>query len=313
MDKRVFLFPGQGSQYVGMGADLARNYPSARNVFDEADRVLGFPLSQLCFEGPSGQLSRTKYTQPAVLTTSIAVLEVLKEKGIACHAVAGHSLGEYSALVAAGVLSFTDALKIVQRRAELMDDAMPPGQGGMVAVLGLDREKVEEVCRVASAKGIVQPANYNAPGQVVISGTREGLAEAAGLARQAGARRVIPLPVSGPFHSSLMQKVGEALKEYIKNFNFKEPDIPLVMNVTGDYVSDPERIQDYLIEQVSSPVCWEQAMNKLSSDGFIHFTEVGPGQVLSGLVKRIIPNCKVSQVGDQASLEKMLAQDGRTV
>lgn len=312
MDKRVFLFPGQGSQRVGMGADLARAYRSAKKIYDEADQILGFSISHLCFEGPAEQLSRTRYTQPAVLTTSIAVLEVIKEKGIAYDAVAGHSLGEYSALVAAGVLSFGDALKIVQKRAELMDDAVPAGQGGMVAVLGLDRKKIEEICEIAGAKGVVEPANYNAPRQIVISGTREGLDEATGLARQAGAK-VIPLAVSGPFHSSLMKSVGESLKQYIKSFDFKRPEIPVVMNVTGDYVYDPDQIRNYLVEQVSSPVRWEQTINRLFSEGFTHFIEVGPGQVLSGLVKRILPGSNVSHIEDLASLEKMLEEEGRTV
>ncbi|MGB9792349.1 MAG: ACP S-malonyltransferase, partial [Thermacetogeniaceae bacterium] len=304
--------PGQGSQRVGMGAELAKAFKCAKKIYERADQILGYSISKLCFEGPLEQLSLTKYTQPAVLTTSIAILEVLKEYGIEYEAVAGHSLGEYSALIAAGVLSFEDALKIVQKRAELMDSAIPAGEGGMAAVLGLDRKKVEEICTTASAKGVVEPANYNAPRQIVISGTKEGLAEATQLARQAGAK-VIPLAVSGPFHSSLMKGVGEALKQYLSGFDFKKPELALVMNVTGDYVYEPERIRDYLVEQVSSPVCWEQAVNRLFNDGFTDFIEVGPGQVLSGLVRRIAPNCKVAHVEDLASLEKMLAEGGRTV
>lgn len=313
MNKRVLLFPGQGSQRVGMGADFAKTFLSARRIYEKADQLLGYSISKLCFEGPLEQLSRTKYTQPAVLTTSIAIFEVLREHGITYEAVAGHSLGEYSALVAAGVLSFEDALKIVQKRAELMDSATSPGEGGMVAVLGLDRKKVEEICETARAKGTVEPANYNAPRQIVISGTREGLAEASQLARQAGAR-VVTLAVSGPFHSSLMKGVGESFKRYLNGFDFKKPEIAaVVMNVTGDYVSEPERIRDYLVEQVSSPVCWEQMIKRLFSDGFTDFVEVGPGQVLCGLVRRIVSNCNVANVEDLASLEKVLAEDGRTV
>lgn len=312
MSKRALLFPGQGSQRVGMGAEFAQKFASARRIYEKADQLLGYPISKLCFEGPLEQLSRTKYTQPAVLTTSIAILEVIKEHGIAYEAVAGHSLGEYSALVAAGVLCFEDALKIVQRRAELMDSASPPGAGGMAAVLGLDRERVEEICRTASAKGTVEPANYNAPRQIVISGTKEGLDEAIQLARSAGAK-VVALAVSGPFHSSLMKGVSESLQGYLQGFDFKKPKAAVVMNVTGDYVSEPEQIRDYLVKQVCSPVRWEQTIRKLFEDGFTDFIEVGPGQVLCGLVRRVVSGCRVAHVEDLASLEKMLAEDRRTV
>lgn len=308
MSKKVFVFPGQGSQYVGMGSDLAQNYDVAADIFRQADQILGFPLTKLCFEGPAQLLSRTKFTQPAVFTTSIAVLEVLKKEKISYDAVTGHSLGEYTALVAAGVLEFPDALKLVQRRAELMEKSFPEGQGGMMAILGLQSEKVGEICRQAEARGVVVPANFNAPGQVVISGDRDGLREAALLARSAGAKRVIPLSVSGPFHSPLMGEVGWHLSLLLREIPFSSPRIPFVANTTGDYVSEPETIKKLLVEQVKSVVYWENSIRKLYQDGYRTFVEVGPGKVLLGLIKRIEFGAQVSQVGDKSSLEKVLAQ-----
>lgn len=308
MNKTVFIFPGQGSQYVGMGADFTRNIPKAQEVFAKADEILGFSLSGLCFEGPAELLNRTKFTQPAIFAASIAIFEVLKDRGVSYGAAAGHSLGEYTALVAAGVLGFTDALKIVQKRAELMEKACLREQGGMVAILGLDREAVQEICDQASKKGVVQPANYNAPRQVVISGTCPGLEEAARLARRAGARMVTPLSVNGPFHSSLMAQAGNILGDFLQGFHFTPPSVSFVTNVTGNYLREPETIRSCLAEQVSSPVLWEESVNCLAQDGFNVFIEVGPGQILSGLVKRIVPQCRFCHVKDMASLEKLLAQ-----
>lgn len=313
MGKTVLIFPGQGSQYVGMGAALAARYPEAGEVFRRADSLLGFSVSSLCFQGPVEQLNQTRYTQPAVFTTSVAVLAVLRKKGLTFQATAGHSLGEYAALVAAGVLDWTDGLCIVKRRAELMEEAFPGGAGGMAAVLGLNWEQVKEVCQEASATGLVEPANCNAPGQVIISGTRAGLEAASELARRAGAKRVLPLAVSGPFHSSLMAGVGERLLELFDSFTFRPPEVQLVANATGDYLTDPDEIKKMLAKQVQSPVLWEQSVRRLIGDGYDTFIEAGPGSVLSGLVKRIAPGMRLGQVQDPDTLEKVLAQQGRTV
>ncbi|MDH7576811.1 MAG: ACP S-malonyltransferase [Bacillota bacterium] len=313
MNKKVFVFPGQGSQYVGMGADLFRSDPAAAHVFKQADQILGYSLTQLCFEGPAELLNQTGFTQPAVFTTSIAVLEVLKNQGVSYEAVAGHSLGEYSALVAAGVLNFSDALKIVQKRAQLMEKTVSRNEGGMAAILGLERGMVEEICCLARAKGIVQPANFNAPEQVVISGEKAGLEEAFILARKAGAKRIIPLPVSGPFHCSLMEGAGQELALYLEEVSFSVPRVPYVANVLGDYVSDPEAIKSLLVEQVKKAVYWEESIKRLSQDGYNTFIEVGPGKVLSGLIKRIVHGAQALYVEDRTSLQKVLAQLRGTV
>ncbi len=313
MGKRVFVFPGQGSQYVGMGAELFRSEPEAANVFRQAEQILGYPLARLCFEGPPETLNKTGFTQPAVFTTSIAAFEVLKKHGISCDAVAGHSVGEYSALVAADVLSFPDALKIVQKRAQLMEKALLEKQGGMAAILGLEREAVEEICRQARVKGVVQPANFNAPGQVVISGEKGGLEEAFVLARRAGAKKIIPLPVSGPFHSSFMEEAAQELALYLEQFSFSPPRVLYVANVNGSYVSNPAAIKSLLAEQVKSAVYWEESIKRLHLDGHCTFIEVGPGRVLSGLIKRIVSDARTFHVEDRTSLEKVLAQLRGTV
>jgi [acyl-carrier-protein] S-malonyltransferase len=295
-----------------MGAELARTRRAAAEVFERAENIAGYELLKLCTEGPAEMLGRTKYTQPAVFTASIAVMRVLQSSGVTFQAVAGHSLGEYTALVAAGVLSFADALEIVIRRAELMD-LVTPGQGGMAAVIGLDREAVQEVCLAARAKGVVQPANFNAPNQIAISGERVALDEAIAEARRRGAKRVTTLAVSGPFHSSLMVGVGEELKPFLQGFTFSTPQVTLVMNASGEVVSSPEAIKDLLTAQVSSPVLWEDSIKRLASEGFKDYLEVGPGQVLSGLIKRILPDCRVDHVEDEKTLEKVLALMGGTV
>lgn len=316
-DARAFVFPGQGSQYVGMGAELARLHRAAAEVFEQAGRIAGFRLSDLCFEGPADLLNRTRYTQPAIFTTSIAIMRVLQESGVDCRAAAGHSLGEYAALVAAGVLSFSDALEIVAGRAGMMDRAAVSIQGGMAAVIGLEREAVIDICRTVSggagAEGVVQPANFNAPNQIVISGQTAALQEAIAEARRRGARKVAALPVSGPFHTSLMAGVGEKLKLLLRGYRFRAPAVPLVMNATGDLASDPEAIRDLLAAQVCSPVLWEDSVRRLGSEGIDSFLEIGPGQVLSGLIRRILPECRQEHVEDKKTLEKVLAQMGGTV
>ncbi len=279
--KTAFVFPGQGSQFVGMGKDLAEKY------LDQANQILGFDLKKLCFDGPEEELKRTEITQPAILIVSIAAFKTLKEKP---SVVAGHSLGEYSALVAAGALKFEDAVKIVNLRGKFMQEAVPLGQGAMTAVLNLDRQKIADCCKQAEAKGVVSPANFNSPGQVVISGKKEAVEEASRLCKEAGAKRVIPLQVSAPFHCSLMQPAADKLKLELDKIEIQDAQIPIVANVTANYVTKASDIRDLLIKQVTSPVLWEDSIKKMMADGITSFVEVGPGKVLSGLIKKIDRN-----------------------
>lgn len=310
MSTIAFIFPGQGSQFVGMGRELAQEFPEARDVFTEADARLGFTLSQLCFEGPEEELKLTVNTQPAVLATSIASLRVLERYGVRPDFVAGHSLGEYGALVSAGAMDFGDAVELVRLRGRLMEEAFPAGEGGMVAVLGLSGVEVAEACQKASVIGVVEPANYNCPGQVVIAGQKDALEKAAEILKEAGAKRVIPLAVSGPFHSSLMRPAGEKLAGALQQVVIQPPGVKLVANVSADYVNTPDEIRYALVRQVSSPVRWEESVRRLIDDGVDTFVEVGPGTVLSGLVKKIDKQVKVLGVQDMASLEKALASLG---
>jgi [acyl-carrier-protein] S-malonyltransferase len=306
--KIAFVFPGQASQYVGMGKELCEKYPEAAAVYEQADATLGFSLSRLYFEGPREELDQTAITQPAVLTTSIACLAALqKAGGPVPAAVAGHSLGEYSALVAAGSLSFSDAVRLVRKRGQFMQEAVPLGAGGMAAVMGLAGKEVAAVCQRAGGPGVVEAANLNCPGQVVIAGTNEGLNAAEPLLKEAGARRVIPLAVSAPFHSSLMLPAGERLAAELEQVTLSEPLLPVVANVSADYVRTAPEIKASLIKQVSSPVRWEECIMRLVDDGIKTFIEVGPGKVLSGLNKKICRDVLQFNVEDLASLEKVLA------
>jgi|MGYP000695884304 [acyl-carrier-protein] S-malonyltransferase len=307
--KTAFLFPGQGSQYVGMGRDLYEGYPAARRIFSRANEVLGFALTDLCFEGPKEELQKTVNTQPAVFVTSIACYQILREKGIESEVVAGHSLGEYTALVVAGAFSFEEALRLVRRRGQLMQEAVPLGTGGMVAVLGLDRERVERIAAEAARTGIINAANYNCPGQVVLAGEMHALEEVVRLAKEAGAKRCVPLSVSGPFHSTLMRGAGERLAQALDEIRVRDPRIPVVANVDGSFLRTADEVRAALARQMYSPVRWEEGMRRLVEAGVEVFVEVGPGKVLSGLMKKIArPGNTILNVEDVTSLQKVLAR-----
>jgi [acyl-carrier-protein] S-malonyltransferase len=308
MGKIAFIFPGQGSQTVGMGKDLAESDANARALFQAADERLGFSLSSLIFEGPQETLTLTYNAQPALLTTSIALLEKVKEAGIAADYVAGHSLGEYTALVAAGALSFADAVYAVRKRGEFMEEAVPAGEGTMAAVLGMDAAALEAVTNEVSAQGDpVQLANLNCPGQIVISGSKAGVEKAGQLAKERGAKRVIPLEVSGPFHSSLMKPAAGKLQEVLNGIAIHDAKIPVIANVTAEPVVKKEEISRLLIEQLYSPVRWEQSVQTMIALGVDTFIEIGPGKVLSGLVKKIDRNVRVHAVNDLETLKATVA------
>lgn len=289
MSKIAVVFPGQGSQAVGMGREFYETTPVGRELFDRADALLGFPLTQLCFEGPKEELDRTDNTQPAIFTVSLIAWKLLEARGIQPAAVAGHSLGEYSALVAAGVMSFEDGLRTVRRRGQLMAQGETLGGGGMVVILGLPVEAVAAVCREASEAGIVEIANYNSPIQTVISGHDAALERAGALAKERGAKRVLRLPVSAAFHSSLMAPVAEQMEAVLTAVPMEAPRIPVVANVTADYVRTPAEIRDALVRQVAGSVRWIDSIQRLAADGIESTVEAGPGKVLTGLTPRIVP------------------------
>jgi [acyl-carrier-protein] S-malonyltransferase len=308
MGKIAFIFPGQGSQTVGMGKDIAESDANARALFQAADERLGFSLSSLIFEGPQETLTLTYNAQPALLTTSIALLEKVKEAGITADYVAGHSLGEYTALVAAGALSFADAVYAVRKRGEFMEEAVPAGEGTMAAVLGMDAAALEAVTNEVSAQGDpVQLANLNCPGQIVISGSKAGVEKAGQLAKERGAKRVIPLEVSGPFHSSLMKPAAGKLQEVLNGIATHDAKIPVIANVTAEPVVKKEEISRLLIEQLYSPVRWEESVQTMIALGVDTFIEIGPGKVLSGLVKKIDRNVRVHAVNDLETLKSTVA------
>ncbi len=306
MPKIALLFPGQGSQYPGMGRDLAEKFPVARRVFDEADRALGFALSKLCFEGPAEALQLTANTQPAILTVSVAAAEVLREKGVAADFVAGHSLGEYSALVVASTLKLADAVRLVRKRGEYMQEAVPVGQGAMAALLGLDVATVEQVCRDAAQGEVVSPANLNSPGQVVIAGHAKAVGRAVELAKARGAKRALMLNVSAPFHCALMQPAADRLAADLDAVDFHDPQPPLVNNADADVVKRGVTARDALKRQVTSPVRWEESIRRLRQEGADLFIEAGPGKVLSGLLRQIDREAASARVEDAATLEETL-------
>jgi [acyl-carrier-protein] S-malonyltransferase len=302
----ALLFPGQGSQAVGMGKDLAEKYPLARETFQEADDVLGYSLSKLCFEGPEDQLRLTEITQPAILTTSIAALRVLQTRMPKACYVAGHSLGEYAAHVASGTFSFADAVRTVRNRGKFMQEAVPVGVGAMAAILGMDLEKVTAVCHDAAQDDVCSPANINSPEQIVISGNTAAVERAAKLADERGAKRAKLLPVSAPFHCSLMKPAQDRLENDLKKLTMHEPVLPVACNVDADLVTDHNRAMHTLVCQVTGSVKWDPCMRLLIAQGVQTFIEVGPGKVLCGLMRQIDRSKTCLNVGDDASLGKTL-------
>src|ERR1700674_4046808 len=305
MSRVAFVFPGQGSQYAGMGKELAESFPAAREVFEEADRALGFSISQLCFSGPEEALKLTENTQPAILTASVAIYRVLEEKGVRPDFVAGHSLGEYSALVAAGALTFADALRLVRRRGQYMQEAVPAGEGAMAAILGMRPGQVMEICRKA-AEGLVAPASLNSPEQTVISGHAAAVKRAVGQASAAGAKRAVMLPVSAPFHSEMMQPAQKRLEKDLRATAFARLAVPLITNVDAAMISSGEEAREALVRQVTLPVRWEESIRELIEQGTTTFVEVGPGRVLSGLLRQIDRSVHSLNVEDVKSLQMTL-------
>jgi len=307
MGKIAFVFPGQGAQAVGMGKDAYDASPLAREIFDRADAALGFEISRIIFDGPEDQLRLTVNTQPALLTVSIALLELIKNR-IKPDYVAGHSLGEYSALVASGVLAFEDAVRAVRQRGEFMEAAVPGGRGAMAAVLGAEREALRALCEEISAgTGLVVLANMNCPGQIVVSGTAEGVRAVAERGKEAGAKRVIPLEVSGPFHSPLMQPAADRLERVLAELEMRDAEVPVIANVTAEPVTAADEIRGLLRQQVTAPVLWEDSVTRLIGLGVDTFVEIGSGSVLTGLIRKTDKSVSVHTVNSLASADAVLA------
>lgn len=300
----AFIFPGQGSQYIGMGKELVENFPLAAEIMEKANEILELDLAGLCFNGPAEELNLTENTQPAIYTISYMVTRLLNEEGIYPLLAAGHSLGEYSALAAAGVFSFEEGLRLVRQRGILMNRAVPDNQGSMAAIIGLEDKIVQEICQ--EVNGICEIANYNSPGQIVISGEREAVEAACQLAEDKGARRTVGLKVSGPFHSSLMKRAAEDFANIIGEIEFKKPAFPVVSNVTADFVEEPEEIKGLLIKQISSSVRWVESIKLIQAQGVNTFIEAGPGKVLRGLMRRIDSSLTTYNIDDPETMQDFL-------
>lgn len=305
--KIAFVFPGQGSQCVGMGKDIYENFDIAKEIFKEASDAIGYDIAHLSFHGPGEELNKTFRTQPCILTVSISIYNVLQSKGIKPSVVAGHSLGEYSAIVAAGILSLNDAVRLTEKRGRFMQEAVPEGKGIMAAILGLEREKVDQICKSLQT-GYASPANYNCPGQIVIAGEKIAVEEAVKLCKHAGAKRAVPLLVSVPSHCKLMDDASRRLAALLDEIDFKDPVIPLVNNADAVFLSDSEKIKLSLIRQLNSPLLWEDSIMAVVNSGINFFIEVGPGKILSGLIRRIDPSARVFNVEDMKSLDRILTE-----
>ena len=304
--KIAFIFPGQGSQYAGMAKEFIENFAESKEVFETASSVLGYDLAHLCLHGPVEKLNLTENTQPAVLAASIAILRPLERRGLTASAAAGHSLGEYTAITAAGGFGLKDAVALVQKRGRYMQEAVPEGSGLMAAILGMEREDVEKTCHEAAKNGIVGPANYNSPGQIVIAGEKKAVEKAMELAKGAGAKKVIPLAMSVPSHCSMMKQAGQRLAQELEKVNISDLRMPIVNNADAKFLHTASELRPSLVRQISSPLYWEDSIKNMASDGFDTFIEIGPGKVLSGLVRRIAKDAKVLNVEDQKSMSATL-------
>lgn len=309
MERKIaFVFPGQGSQTVGMGKDLMERYPVARKTFEEADEALGFSISKMCFEGPEADLRLTFNTQPAILTVSVAAYRVLAEHGLQPVVAAGHSLGEYSALVASGALAFADAVRLVRKRGQFMQEAVPVGEGGMAAIMGLDSDAIVSICQKVEAESgfAVQAVNFNCPGQIAIAGAAKGVEAAITALKEAGAKRAVSLPVSAPFHSTLMKPAAERLAAALAEIQIGQAAFPVISNVSAEPVTDGDTIRQLLVAQAASPVRWIESVEQMGRLGCDLFVEIGPGKVLTGFTKKILKEAETLNVEDLPSLEKTL-------